>query len=111
MKGHGFDLEELSDHFRSPERNVSKDEDGYYYLRSSSFDSLPDDTAVRERALELLEHMNGAAMFYSGGSYQPVEFDGISRMDEQGKRHQFVYLSASIEGRSRMSADLRHQAR
>ncbi len=33
LKGHEFDLEELSEHFRSPEHSVSKDEDGYYYLK------------------------------------------------------------------------------
>ena len=49
LKGHGFDLEELSDHFRSPERNVKTEEDGHYHLRSTDFDSLADDGAVRER--------------------------------------------------------------
>jgi hypothetical protein len=66
LKGHEFDLEELSDHFRSSERNVTKDEDGHYYLRSTDFDSMADDEAVRERALELVELMNRAAKFHAG---------------------------------------------
>lgn len=55
LKRHEFDLEELSNHFHSPERNVTKDGDGHYYLRSTDFDSMVDDQAVRERALELVE--------------------------------------------------------
>ena len=45
---------------------MRKDEDGYYYLRSSDFDSLTDDETVRERALELIEYINGAARLHFG---------------------------------------------
>jgi hypothetical protein len=83
---------------------VSKEDDGYYYLRSLNFDSLTDDNAVCECALELLEHMNGAAKFYSGESYRTVEFDGINQIDDKGKRHHFVYLSGTTEGRSKVPA-------
>ena len=106
LKGHEFDLEDLSGHFNSPKRNVRKDEDGYYCLRSSRFESLADDNAVRECGLELIEHMNGAAKIHSGESFRTVEFDGISYVDEEGQRHNFVYLSAVIEGRSKVSANL-----
>jgi hypothetical protein len=106
LKGHEFDLEDLSGHFNSPKRNVRKDKDGYYYLRSSGFDPLADDAAIRERALELIEHMNGAAKIYSGESFRTVEFNGISYVDEEGQRHNFVYLSGVMEGRSRVSGSL-----
>lgn len=104
LKGHEFDLEELSDHFRSPERNVKKDEDGHYYLRSSDFDSLADDQAVRERALELVELMNRAAKFHAGDGYQPVELDVVTRVDKSGKRMHHITSSVQIGGRSRVSA-------
>lgn len=94
----------MSERFQSPERNVSKEDDGYYYLRSLNFDSSTDDNAVCECALELLEHMNGAAKFYSGESYRTVEFDGINQTDDKGKRHHFVYLSRTTEGRSKVPA-------
>ena len=99
LKGHAFDLEELSDRFTSADRNVTKDEDGYYYMRSSDFDQVsdPDPDAVRERAFRLIELMNGATKLYSGGSYRPVEFDVVTRVDD-GKRHHHITLSATVEG-------------
>lgn len=104
LTGHAFDLEELSDHFHSPERNVTKDEDDHYYLSSTDFDSMADDQAVHERALELVELMNRAAKFRAGESFRAVEFDGVSCVDEEGNRHRIVYSSAKMEGRSRISA-------
>jgi hypothetical protein len=104
LTGHAFDLEELSDHFHSPERNVTKDEDGHYYLRSTDFDSMADDQAVHERALELVELMNQAAKFHAGDGYRPVELDAVTRIDEDGKRVHHIMLAGQMEGRSRMSA-------
>jgi hypothetical protein len=103
LKGHAFDLEELSDHFRSPERNVRKDDDGHYHLRSSDFDLMADSEAVRERALELVELMNRAAKFHAGNGYQPVEVDVVAWIDEDGNRMQTVTSSVQIGGRSRVS--------
>src|SRR5215207_384858 len=106
LKGHAFDLEELSDQFRSPERNVTKDEDGHYYMRSTDFNSVADDQAVRERALELVELMNRAAKFHAGDGYRPVELDVVIQTDEEGNRRQYVTVTDSIEARSRVSANL-----
>lgn len=103
LKGHAFDLEELSDHFHSPEQNVRKDEDGHYYLGSTDFDSVADEQAVRERALEFVERMNWAAKFYSGAGYRPVELDVVTRVDEDGNRIHHITLTATVEGRSRVS--------
>lgn len=104
LKGHAFDLEELSDHFRSPERNVRKDEDGHYYLRSTDFDSMADEETVRECALDLVELMNRAAKFCAGDGYQPVGLDVVTRIDESGKRMHHITSSVQIGGRSRVSA-------
>ena len=106
LKGHAFDLEELSDHFRSPERNVRKDEDGYYYVRSTDFNSMADDQAVCGRALELVELMNRAAKFHAGNGYRPVELDVVIQTDEEGNHRQYITVTASIEARSRVSANL-----
>jgi hypothetical protein len=59
LKGHTFDLEELSDRFASAKCYVKKDDDGYYYLRSSDFDQMSEPDAVHERALRLIELMKG----------------------------------------------------
>ncbi len=101
--GHAFDLEELSDHFRSPERNVTRDEDSHYYLRSTDFDLMTDSEAVRERALELVAYMNRAAKFHAGDGYRPVELDVVTWIDEDGNRMQTVTSSVQIGGRSRVS--------
>jgi hypothetical protein len=106
LKGHAFDLEELSDRFTSADRNVTKDADGYYYLRSSDFDQVSNPDAVRERAFRHIELMNGATELHTGGSYRPVELDVVTRIDDSGNRHHHITLSATVEGRSRMTGKL-----
>jgi hypothetical protein len=106
LKGHEFDLEELCDHFTSADRNVKKEEDGYYYLRSSDFDQMSEPDAVSERAQDLMERINGAAKLLSGVSYRPVEFDVVIRVDDDGKRHHHMTLSSTIEMRSRVTGKL-----
>jgi hypothetical protein len=104
LKGHVFDLEELSDRFTSADRNVKKDEDGHYYLRSSDFDQMSDPDTVSERAQDLIAYMNGAVKLLSAVSYRTVEFDVVTRVDDSGNRHHHITLSATVEGRSRMTA-------
>ena len=106
LKGHQFDLEELAGHFTSATRNVGKDEDGYYYLRSESLNQMTDSQDVHERALKLIESINGAASYHVGSSYRPVEFDGLTQIDETGQRHNFVFLSGVIEARSHFFGNL-----
>jgi len=103
LKGHELELQELSEHFRSPDWNVQKDEDGYYYLRSLEFAGAADSEAVRERALGMLEHMNGVAKLSFGPGYRTVEFDAVTRIEEDGQRYHTVGSSITISGRSRMS--------
>jgi hypothetical protein len=67
---------------------------------------VSDPDAVRERAFRLIELMNGATKLYTGGSYRPVEFDAVTRVDDDGKRHHHITLSATVEGRSRMTGKL-----
>ena len=82
LKGHEFALQELSEHFRSPERNVRKDEAGHYYLRSAHFDSSSDAAAVREQATEMIGYMNGAVKLHAVGSYHAVEVVHVACVDE-----------------------------
>jgi hypothetical protein len=96
-------LEELADHFTSADRNVKKDQDGYYYLRSSEFRDLTDSEAVRERGAELLRYMNGAMKLLFGPSYRAVEFDTVARIEEDGQRYHTVGASITIGGRSRVT--------
>lgn len=105
LKGHDYDLEELAGHFKSAAQNVSKDEDGHYYLRLEDVNQMADSHDVHQRALKLIELVNGVASFHSGASYHPVEFDGLTQLDNTGQRHQFVFLSGVIEARSRVSGN------
>ena len=102
LEGDKFDLEELVDHFTSADWNVKRDEDGYYYLKSSDFNDMIDSHEVHERALELIGIMNGAASHHSGGGFRPVEFDGLTEIDADDRRHNYVFLSAVARGRSRV---------
>jgi hypothetical protein len=103
LKGHELDLQELSEHFRSPDWNIQKDEDGYYYLRSLEFAGAGDSEAVRERATRMLRHINGAAKLLFGLGYRAVEFDTVTRLEEDGQRYHTVCSSITISGRSRMA--------
>ena len=103
LKGHRFDLEELSEHFTSDKLNVRQDEDGYYYLRSSEFNQMSDSSAVEERGRELLQYMNGIAKLLFGPGYRAVEYDAAARIEEDGQRYHTVGSSVTISGRSRMS--------
>ncbi len=87
LKGHELDLQELSEHFHSPDRNVQKDEGGYYYLRFLEFAGAGDSEAVRERATRMLRHTNGAAKLLFGLGYRAVEFDTVTRLEEDGQRY------------------------
>jgi hypothetical protein len=104
QKGHQFDLEELSEHFTSDNLNVKRDEDGYYYLRSSDFGQMSDSSAVEERGRELVEYINGAAKLLIGSGYRSVEFDTAARIEDDGKRYHTVGMSLTISGRSRVTA-------
>lgn len=106
LKGHQFDLKELLNLFASADQNVKEGEGGYYYLRSSDFDGAADSDVVSQRALELIELMNGATAFHAGASYHPVEFDGLSHIDESGHRRNFVFLPTLINERSGVLANL-----
>ncbi len=106
LQGHAFDLEELSNHFTSADRNVNKDEDGYYYLRSSDFNLMSDSEAVRRRAQDLIERMNGAVKLLAGGGYRPVDFDAVIQIDDSGNRHHHITLSSTVGVRSRVTGKL-----
>ncbi|MBD1907234.1 hypothetical protein NDI37_08275 [Funiculus sociatus GB2-A5] len=98
LEGKESHLRSLTQLLRSPEWSVIKEE-GSYYLSSSRFDLLTDDIEMYACATELLTLINGVAMFYFG-DFKPFTLDVIVRVDENGKRHPEVLLSAiwTIEG-------------
>jgi hypothetical protein len=81
LKGEKDDLDALCGIFLSPAYKVSKEESGYYYLRSSHLASAIDAENSDERVVELVEQLNVAARLLLGGNYFPVEFDGVARIE------------------------------
>lgn len=105
LRGHEFDLAELSQRLRSPDLDVIEEDDSYY-LTSQCFDSMTDSGGVLQRARELLGRANGAMRIeYSG--YEPVEAEGlVQRIRRDKKWDQSIHVSGPIKmrGRSRLRA-------
>jgi hypothetical protein len=85
LKGEEEDLKALSKIFCSPDLNVGKDDDGYYYLRSLDFASINDESAREECATELVRNINVAARLLLGDNYFAVEFGRMARIEEDGR--------------------------
>lgn len=79
LKGDEVDLAALCRIFCSSSYMVSKEENGYYYLRSSHFTSTIDEEARDECAAELVRRLNVAARLLLGENYFSVDFDGVAR--------------------------------
>lgn len=104
LKGAKFDLEDLPSLLRSPEHTVIE-ENGSYYFKSSDFDSFGSADEVRERAIAIIKMLNGAVKLHIP-SFRDVSEDGVTIIEEDGRRHHYVYLRGSITARSKISANL-----
>ncbi|MBI4302647.1 MAG: hypothetical protein HY664_08570 [Chloroflexi bacterium] len=104
LKGEEFDLEDLATEIRSPSFNVAKEND-YYYLTSLGFNSLTTADDVRAKATELIRVINGAASL-TFAKFQGVEFDALTLIEPNGRRHNYIYLAATLTARARVSATL-----
>lgn len=102
LKGEKFDLEDLPSLLRLPELSVTED-DGFYYLRSSEFDSLNSPGEVCERGRALIKLINGAAKLYRD-SFQGIAEDGVILVEDDGKRHHYFYLEETLTIRSKTNA-------
>jgi hypothetical protein len=102
LKGEEEDLDALRGTFDSPIYRVSKEDDGYYYLRSSYFTPAIDEENREVRAAELLMHLNVAARLLLGANYFYVEYDGLARIEEDGKRYRSAgaYMTVSYQIRT-----------
>jgi hypothetical protein len=96
LKGKEDDLKALSNIFCSPSFNIRRDEDGYYYLRSLNLATINDEGAREERAKEIVRNTNVTARLLLGENYFSVEFDGMARIEGDGKRYRSVGVSRSI---------------
>jgi len=102
LKGEKFDLEDFSSLLRSPEHTVIE-ENGSYYLKSSDFDSLSSADEVRERAIAIIDMLNGAMKLHIH-NFRGVFEDGVTLIKEDGSRHHYAYLGGTIAARAKVSA-------
>lgn len=89
LKGEKFDLEDFPSRLRSPEHTVIE-ENGSYYLKSSDFDSLNSPDEVRERAITIINMLNGVMKLLIP-DFRGVFEDGVTLIKEDGSRHRYVY--------------------
>lgn len=104
LKGELFDLEDFPKLLCSPEIRVIK-ENGLFYLQSSEFNSLTSAEDVRERGRVLIELINGVAKF-NRDNFLGISEDAITRVEDDGKRHHYVFLEGTATIRTKVSAQL-----
>ena len=102
LKGERFDLEDLSKLLRSPEVKVVE-ENGSFYLWSSEFSSLTSAEEIHERGRALIKLINGVAKL-NRDNFLEVSEDSITRVEDDGKRHQYVFIEGAITACAKVSA-------
>lgn len=104
LKGERFDLEDFPKLLRLPEVKVIE-EDGSFYLESSEFNSLISAEEVRERGRALIKLINGVTKF-SRDNFLGISEDAIIRVEDDGKRHGYLFLESTVKIRTKVSAQL-----
>ena len=104
LKGERFDLEDFPKLLCSPEVRVVE-ENGSFYLESSEFNSLTLAEEVRERGRALIKLINGVAKF-NRNNFLDISEDGVTRLEDDGKRHSYVFLEGTAKIRTKVSAQL-----
>ena len=104
LKGERFDLEDFPKLPRSPEVRVVE-ENSSFYLESSEFNSLTLAEEVRERGRALIKLINGVSKF-NRNNFLDISEDGVTRLENDGKRHSYVFLEGTAKIRTKVSAQL-----
>ena len=104
LKGERFDLEDFPKLLCSPEVRVVE-ENGSFYLESSEFNSLTLAEEVRERGRALIKLINGVSKF-NRNNFLDISEDGVTRLEDDGKRHSYVFLEGTAKIRTKVSAQL-----
>jgi len=104
LKGERFDLEDFPKLLCSPEVRVVE-ENGSFYLESSEFNSLTLAEEVRERGRALIKLINGVSKF-NRNNFLNISEDGVTRLEDDGKRHSYVFLEGTAKIRTKVSAQL-----
>ena len=104
LKGERFDLEDLPTLLHSPELAVIE-KNGFYYLRSSEFESLTSPDEVHKQGITLIEILNGVVSLRRD-NFRDVSEDGITRVEDDGRPYHYVQFGAATPTmRAKVSAD------
>lgn len=104
LKGERFDLEDFPKLLRSPEVRVVE-ENGSFYLESNEFNSLTLVEEVRERGRALIKLINEVTKF-NRDNFLGVSEDAITRVEDDGKRHNYLFLEGTVTIHTKVSAQL-----
>ena len=101
ITGDQSDLGDLPKSLQDRTFSVSQVQDGYV-LKSDHFASFSEADSVRDEAKRLLQLINGAARL-ALGMRKPLELARITRLNDDGTRNTFVYVSEGIRFDARVS--------
>jgi len=104
LKGERFDLEDFPKLLRLSKVKIVE-EDGSFYLESSEFNSLTSAEEVRERGRELIKLINGVTKF-NRDNFLGISEDAVIRVEDDGKRHGYLFLGSTVKIRTKVSAQL-----
>lgn len=99
------DFDNLSNLLRSSDEFSLITENSKYYLTSSHWESLTNTSDVYWEATKILQDISALAMISFPG-FPPLKPDTICEVDEEGKRHNRVALSATINVGSSCSVSI-----
>lgn len=95
LSGGAHALEELAKVFDTPDLCIQRG-NGEFNLRSEEFRDLSSQEDVQESATKILPALNGATKLAALGPHTPITIGSISRINDDGTRHAYVTVTASI---------------
>ena len=95
LSGSAHALEELAKVFDTPDLCIRRENDGFN-LRSGEFKDFASHEEVQESVTKTLPALNGATKLAALGPYTPITIGSISRINDDGTRHAYVTVTASI---------------
>jgi len=104
LVGHEFDLKALSKIHTAAECRVAQDSDDAYYLTSEEFASMAEGSDVHDTANNMLLLINDL-MRARAPEFQSVSLADVTRINDDGTRSTYVFLSEHITSSARMSVD------
>ena len=102
LTGDSFDLQELEKSFPDSDTfAIVKESDGYYLI-STEFDSCQSSAEVKNKAIDVLDILNGAKTLALGGN-TPIKFGHIVREKADGTKEIIKEMSDTITLRDSIS--------